>query len=167
MRRVMDATVVCVDLAKTSVNGDPTQAWFEQNSRPTVELSGLRDWTYLLGAVTDDGRSFFSRFSEYVTADHAKHFILALYKVFEDNLIVVLDGASYFRASTVTHLADRDGIEIVRLPAYRPDLNPVEECWRQLESALGNQYFESIDELTTTIDTTLNQLSLPKVGNYF
>jgi transposase len=166
-RREMDATVVCIDQTKTSVNGDPTQAWFQRNSRPSVELSGLRDWTCLLGAVTEDGRSFFSRFSEYVTAEHAKHFILALYKEFEDNLIVVLDGASYFRAAAVTELADREGIEFVRLPAYRPDLNPVEECWRQLESSLGNRYFDSIDELSTTIDATLNHLSLPKVSNYF
>lgn len=163
----MDATVVCIDQTKTSVNGDPTQAWFKRNSRPSVELSGLRDWTCLLGAVTDDGRSFFSRFSEYVTADHAKHFILALYHEFEDDLIVVLDGASYFRASTVTDLAERDGLNFVQLPAYRPDLNPVEECWRQLESALGNRYFESMNELTATIDNALDQLNLPIVSNYF
>jgi transposase len=101
-----------------------------------------------------------------VTAEHAKHFILAVYDEFEEDLIVVLDGASYFRASAVTELAERDGLEFVRLPAYRPDLNPVEECWRQLESALGNRYFESMNELTTTIDAALHQLSLPEVSNY-
>ena len=121
----------------------------------------------MLGAVTDNGRSFFSRFPEYVTADHAIHFIFALYKEFEDDLIVILDGVSYFRASTVTDLADRDGIDFVRLPAYRPDLNPVEECWRLLESTLGNRYFESIDDLTSAIDASLEHLSLPNVGNYF
>lgn len=163
----MDATVVGIDQTKTSINGDPTQAWFQRYSRPSVELSGLRDWTCLLGAVTEDGDSFFARFPEYVTADDAKHFILALYEEFEGNLIVLLDGASYFRASTVMDLAARDGLAFVRLPAYRPDLNPVEECWRQLESALGNRYFESVDELTTTIDTALDQLILPEVGHYF
>jgi len=106
-----------------------------------VELSGLRDWTCLLGAVTGDSESFFARFPEYVTAEHAKHIILALYIGFEDDLIIVLDIASYFRASAVTDLVARDGLALVRLSAYHPDLNPVEECWRQLESALGNRYF--------------------------
>ena len=163
----MDAKVVCIDQTKTSVNGDPTQAWFERNSRPNVELSGLRDWTCLLGAVTEDGESFFSRFPEYVTAQHAKHFILPLYKEFEKDMIIFLDGTSYFRASAVTDLAARDGLALVRLPAYRPDLNPVEECWRQLDSALGNRYFESINDLTKRIDETLDKLCLPKVSNYF
>ncbi|ELY98555.1 transposase [Natrialba aegyptia DSM 13077] len=52
--------------------------------------------------ITEDGDRFFARFEEYVTAEHAKHFSLALCNAFEDNLIVVLDGAPYFQASAVT-----------------------------------------------------------------
>jgi len=131
-----------------------------------VELSGLRDWTCLGGAVTGDGESFFSRFPGYVTAEHAKHFILARYEAFEADPIGVLDGASYFRASATPDLADRDGLAFVRFPAYHPDLHPVGPYWRQLDSAPGNRYFESIYGLTRRIDATLDQLSLPKMGNY-
>lgn len=130
-------------------------------------MSVLRDWTCLLDGVTEDSESFFGRFPEYVGTGHAKHFILALYHEFEDGLIVVLDGAPYFRASTVVDLATRDGLAFVRLPAYRPYLNPVEECWRQLESALGNRYFESMNELTASIDTTLDQRRIPEMSHYF
>jgi transposase len=74
-----------------------------------------------------------------VTAQHAKHFILALCEEFQKDLIVVLDGAPYFRASAVTDLAARDDLEFVRLPAYSPELNPVEECWRQVKRDLSNR----------------------------
>jgi transposase len=111
--------------------------------------------------------AFFSRFEEYVTGDHAKHFILALCEEFEDDLIVVLDGAPYFQASAVTDLAARDDLAFVTLPAYSPEPNPVEECWRQLQQALGNRFFDSFDELTTATGSALDQLSLPKVSNYF
>jgi transposase len=117
--------------------------------------------------ITENGDRFFSRFEEYVTAAHAKHFILALCKGFEDDLIVVLDGAPYFQASAVTDLAAREDLAFITLPAYSPELNPVEECWRQLQAALSNRFFESFAELTTAIDTALNQLSVPKVSNYF
>jgi transposase len=152
----MDATVVCIDQTKKSVQVEPRAAWFPRGTRPAVELSGQRDWTCLLGAIT-----------EYVTAEHAKHFILALCKEFEDDLIVVLDGAPYFQASAVTDLAARDDLAFVTLPAYSPELNPVEECWRQLQSALSNRFFDSLDELTTAIDTALDQLSVPKMSRYF
>jgi len=163
----MDATVVCIDQTKKSVQVEPRAAWFPRGTRPSVELSGQRDWTCLLGAITEDGDRFFSRFTEYVTAEHAKHFILALCEEFEDDLIVVLDGAPYFQASAVTDLAARDDLAFVTLPAYSPELNPVEECWRQLQNALSNRFFDSLTELTTAIDDALKHLSTPKVSNYF
>jgi transposase len=55
----------------------------------------------------------------------------------------------------------------VTLPAYSPELNPVEECWRQLQDALSNRFFDSLEQLTTAIDTALDQLSLPNVSDYF
>ncbi|MDB2241481.1 IS630 family transposase, partial [Halorubrum sp. Atlit-28R] len=37
----------------------------------------------------------------------------------------------------------------------------------QLQAALSNRFFDSLDELTTAIDSALDQLSIPKVSNYF
>ncbi|MDB9250714.1 IS630 family transposase, partial [Halorubrum ezzemoulense] len=34
-------------------------------------------------------------------------------------------------------------------------------------AALSNRFFDSLDELTTAIDSALDQLSIPKVSNYF
>jgi len=98
---------------------------------------------------------------------HAKHIILTLYEAFVEELIVIPDGASYFRASAGTDLAERNVLAFVRLPAYRPDLDPVEACWRQRDSALGNRYVESINALTARINGTLDQLSLPEVCSFF
>src|SRR6056297_1153457 len=163
----MDATVVCIDQTKKSVRTEPRTAWFQRGTRPSVELSGQRDWTYLLGAITEDGDRFFPRFEEYVTAEHAKHFILALCEEFQEDLIVVLDGAPYFLASAVTDLAARDDLALVRLPAYSPELNQVEECWRQLKNALCNRFLDSLDELNTAIDKALDRIAVPNMSNYF
>lgn len=42
-----------------------------------------------------------------------------------------MDGAKYFRASAITDLAVHDHLALVTLPSYSPELNPVEEYWRQ------------------------------------
>jgi hypothetical protein len=39
-------------------------------------LSSHRDWTCVLGAITEAGDRFASRFDEYVPAEHAKHVVL-------------------------------------------------------------------------------------------
>jgi len=76
----------------------------------------------------------------------------------------VLDGAPYFQASVVTGRQVRDDLAFVTFPSYSPEFNPVEECWRQLQDALSNRFFDSLEPLTTAIDTSLDQLSLPKVS---
>lgn len=72
-------------------------------------IVGVARLDFFLGAETENGESFFARFSEHVTAEHAKHLILALYKKFKHDLIAIFDDVAYFRASTVTDLAARDG----------------------------------------------------------
>jgi hypothetical protein len=61
----------------------------------------------------------------------------------------------------------RDDLAFVTLPSHSPELNPVEEYWRQLQNALSNRLFDSLDDLTTANDTALDQLSLRKMSNYF
>ncbi len=152
-----------IELSKTPPYSHRIRCWHAavcRIIRPT-------DWTCLLGATTENGDRFFARFEEYVTAEHAKHIILVLYKELEDGLLIVLDGAPYFQASAVTDLAARDELAFVTLPAYSPELNPVEECWRQLQAALSNHFFESLGVLPTAIDTALDQTSIPEVSYYF
>ena len=55
----MDATVVCIDQTKKSVQVEPRAAWFPRGTRPSVDLSGQREWTCLLGAITENGDRFF------------------------------------------------------------------------------------------------------------
>lgn len=80
---------------------------------------------------------------------------------------MVLNGTPYLQALAVTDLTARDDLTFVTLPAYSPELNPIEECWRQLQTALSNRFFDSLSELTTVIDTALDQLSVPEVSEYF
>lgn len=82
-------------------------------------------------------------------------------------MIVVLDGAPYFQASAINDIAARDDLSLITLPAYSPEYNPVEECWSRLQNALSNRFYDSLDELTTALNTALDWVSLPELTNYF
>jgi transposase-like protein len=101
----VDATVVCIGQTKNMSILNRVPRGFRRHTT-AFALSGQRDWTWSLGTITKDGDRFFSRFDKYVTAEHAKHFIPALCGEFQEDLVVVLDRAPYFRASAVTDLAD-------------------------------------------------------------
>ncbi len=130
--------------------------------RPSIVLSGQRDWTVLLGAVIEGGDRFFSRFEEYVSVTFAKHLFLTLFKEFEYDQTIVLDRTLSFQALAVMDLAARNDLTFVTLPAYSSERNPVEENWRQLQAVLSTFFFfESLDDFMTASDTAVDQITVP------
>lgn len=45
-------------------------------------------------------------------------------------VVVIWDGAPWHRAKSVQAKAKELGVELVRLPGYSPDLNPIEGLWK-------------------------------------
>jgi transposase len=120
-----------------------------------------------LDAVSDDGRTFFSEVNSRFTSDVTVHFLQALQNEFGDRLHVVLDNAVYFASNKVAEFVDNSKLEVTFLPTGSPDLNPVEECWRQFKRQLGNRFFQSIDELRTDALDALDEITPPDLLDYF
>jgi putative transposase len=55
-------------------------------------------------------------------------------------------------------IAARDWLHVIRLPAYAPDLNPVEHVWSHLKRSLGNLATHGIDHLATIIKNRLKRI---------
>ncbi|WP_171063050.1 transposase, partial [Larkinella sp. C7] len=69
------------------------------------------------------------------------------------DILLIWDGAAIHRSERVkAFLKSRPGrIHLERLPAYSPQLNPVELVWSQLKRSLKNQVFTSLEELTVAV----------------
>ena len=85
---------------------------------------------------------------------------------FGEKLLVVLDKGFYFTAKKVKEFAEKPNPELLYLPTGMAKLNPTEECWRQLRSALGNQYFGEIDELRSEIRSAMTEINPPGLYQY-
>ena len=66
-----------------------------------------------------------------------------------------------------THISQRmrawidaraDWLTVERLPAYAPDLNPVEGAWSSMKAGLGNLSATTLDQLTATIRRRLARI---------
>ena len=65
-------------------------------------------------------------------------------------------------------IAARDWLHVIRLPAYAPDLNPVEHVWSHLKRSLGNLATHGIDHLATIIKNRLKRIQYqPELTNAF
>jgi len=63
--------------------------------------------------------------------------------------VVVLDNASFHHSSQAKLLAAAHGVELVFLPPYSPDLNPIESFWAKLKRALHPLLPSSTDPFLT------------------
>lgn len=63
-------------------------------------------------------------------------------------LVVIWDGAPWHRAKLVAKTAEDCGIEIVQLPGYSPDLNPIEGLWKWMrEEVTQLRCYDSVKSL--------------------
>lgn len=70
----------------------------------------------------------------------------------ENHLLVVLDGAPSHRSEQIVC---PDNVEFLRLPAYSPELDPVERWFQEFRRELSNKAFETVELLQEALDQTL------------
>jgi len=70
--------------------------------------------------------------------------------------VVVLDGAGWHTAGD---LVVPDGVHLVFLPAYSPELQPAERIWPVINEEIANRTFVDLPELMTAIDSRCAHLN--------
>jgi transposase len=55
-------------------------------------------------------------------------------------------------------IAARSWLTVYQLPAYAPELNPVEAVWSNLKRSLANLAKQGIDQLTALVKTRLKPM---------
>nr|WP_235922124.1 transposase [Lentzea tibetensis] len=55
-------------------------------------------------------------------------------------------------------IASRPWLHVIRLPAYAPDLNPVERVWSHHKHSLGNLAVQGIDDPAAIVKTRLKRI---------
>lgn len=165
-RRSDDPTVLVIDQSRRRLKTQLGHGWFKRGERAIVEVSEQWEATKLLGALSEDCETIFYRCESNFNSEVTIHFLRSLQEEFGENLIVVLDNAPYFASKKVKEFAEDAGIDLCYLPRYSPQMNPVEECWRQLNMRLKNRLFDDIDHLNRAIQEALQVVNPPTMFNY-
>ena len=74
-------------------------------------------------------------------------------------ILIVLDNLKSHKAEEVMKEAERLGIELVFLPPYSPDLNPVEYIWKSVKRVISTTFVRHMDDMRNTIKEAFYQLT--------
>jgi len=90
-----------------------------------------------------------------------------LYPVLKADDVVVMDNLSAHKAPAVREWIEKAGAEVLYLPPYSPDLNPIEMLFSKLKALLRKAAKRSVEALWEQIGALLNAVSPTECANFF
>ncbi len=120
----------------------------ESDRRNTgCHTTGSTQNTNVYGAYTLDGK-FHYKFVEKQLATKTIAFFERLRKIYK-KIIFIVDKARWHTAKIVKKYISKnsENLKIIFFPTTSPELNPIEECWRQTRNNAANKAFSSSNEL--------------------
>lgn len=135
------------DEARFGQHGTTTRVWAPKGSRPTAVRQTEYQYLWVLGAVcpqTGQGEGLISpRLNTAVVNLFLEQFSASLSPL--DHAVMIWDGAGFH---TSKQLRVPQNITLLRLPAYSPELNPIENLWHYLKSHFwSNRAYQDYEAL--------------------
>ena len=136
----------------------PKDCWFAKGVRPSVPCQHVREYRYAFGAVEPlTGDNFFLTMPNCDTYC-TNAFLAELSNQYStDTILLVCDGASWHRSNT---LVVPENIQLLSIPPYTPEMNPIEQIWKQLRSmGFKNEFFHTLNDVLDRLDETICRLT--------
>jgi transposase len=162
-------SLVFVDEMGTNVSLSPLYAWSRRGKRAFG--SAPRNWgknVTLLASITRRGlgpclavegsttREVFEAYLEHVLAP-----------TLEPGQIVVMDNLSAHKGGRVKEIVEGRGCELLYLPPYSPDFNPIEQSFSKVKSLLRRAEARTCESLIEAIGRALSAVSARDARGFF
>jgi transposase len=110
-------------------------------------------------AMTIEGATDAEVFEAYV-----EHFLAP---TLTEGRVVVLDGLGAHRTQRVRELIEARGADLLFLPSYSPDLNPIEEAFSKIKNIVRKAGARTREALVEAIALALSAVTLEDVEGWF
>lgn len=141
-----------MDEARFGLHTETRRVWITKGVRPTVQRQTRYEWDYLYGALeVVEGRAEFLHLPT-VDLDCNALFLEHLLSSDPDaEHVIIADQAGFHLRPGDPRLPE--GVHVISLPPYSPELNPCEQLWDVLKDTEGfaNALFDSIDKLRAAL----------------
>ena len=142
----------------------PKYCWCEKGIRPSVPCHHIREYRYAYGAVEPiTGDSCFL-VMPYCNTVCMNVFLRELSAQFSDDVIMLCcDGAVWHKSCT---LEVPDNIVLFYIPPYTPEMNPIEQIWKELRKiGFHNEVFTTLEKVVDRLCEAICSLSPERIAS--
>lgn len=136
----------------------PKYCWCKKGMRPSVPCHHIREYRYTYGAVEPRTGEAFFLIMPYCNTDCMNVFLKQLSDSYpKDKIVLVCDGAAWHKSKG---LSIPHNIRLVFIPPYTPEMNPIEQIWREIRTqGFRNEIFASLDKVVDRLCETIQNLT--------
>lgn len=146
------------DEARFGQQNSTTRLWAARGTRPRAVKQQQFEYAYLFGAVCPATGATEALILPSINMDGMrKHLRLISQRTApERHAVIIVDGAGFHQE----YLADEfNNITIIKLPAYSPELNPIEQVWQWIrQNELANRCFNGYEDIVNECSRAWNSL---------
>jgi transposase len=77
----------------------------------------------------------------------------------KEGLVVIIDNAAFHKTDKIKNLIESVGAQLIYLPPYSPELNPIEHYWFKIKNAIRKLMRDSKFNLNDAMQLVLKNLS--------
>jgi len=137
---------------------EPSYCWCPEGVRPVVPCHRIREYVYVFGAAEPiTGESYYIIAPKCDTT-WTNEFLKLLSEAYaNDYLLVPTDNASWHKSK---NLIVPDNIYLFYLPPYTPEINPIEQIWKEVrKDDFKNTLFNTLNNVVDKLSTSLMSLT--------
>ena len=130
---------------------------FERGSNPTFKHAHTKERTSVFGAISENIFSA-QMTEERCNAQTYLQYLASLLRKY-GKIAILIDGAKYhFEKEHVRkfYAEHTDTLKVIQLPAYSPQLNPIEQTWKKIKQWLAIRIWNTKEELQQQLSIALN-----------
>lgn len=128
--------------------------WVPKDCVPSVARQMIREYIYAYSAISPQTGDCYSLITPHCNSESMAKFLELFASRFSCyRIVLILDKAGWHTSNS---LRLPGNVSMIHLPAYSPELNPVELLWREIRRKFfHNKIFASLDEVERELSKAL------------
>lgn len=149
-----DETICFIDGVHPTHNVQPAYGWIKKGVRKEIPANTGRSRINLSGSIDVITHNVVIQEDETLNAESTIRFFQKIEEAYPSKrkIYVFCDNAPYYRNKSVAQYLAHSKICLHFLPAYSPNLNPIERLWKWMkERVVYNVYYEDFEDFRKAI----------------